>query len=383
MLDRALVPAVRSIAVRSLVAAVTLLTVLGAASYLHAQQTPARPGAPAAPATITGSVVDEGGLVVAGARIGTPDGKVSTETLSDGSFRLEGVPAGKTTLELSKPGFTTLVFDFDIAAGVTVSLKLTLVSQPPPPEPDPALAADSADLADDKPTGTRYAAIRGRVIDTLGRPVFGASVAEASSKTATLTDSSGRFRLQNIEAGLAFVRVRKLGFLPEYFPVTTVEGRTASAVIQLKAAGQQLATVDVREDAMRANPRMQGYYERMKRGGGIFVERTEILRRNVTQVSEILRGRNGIYVYPQGPGQGSIIAGRAFGIGGAGGQPGICPLALILDGVAIPMRGGTTIDQMVNVQDVRAMEVYLSGPSVPGELQGPQTECGAVVIWTR
>lgn len=381
MLPRTIAPAVRSLAVGT-----ALLGALAVGAPLHAQQTPARPGAPAAPApaTITGSVVDEGGLVVAGARIGTPDGKVSAETQEDGTFRLTGVPAGKTTLEVSKPGFTTLVFDFDIAAGVTVSLKLTLVSQPPTPSADvEALAADSADLADDKPTGTRYAAIRGRVIDTLGRPVFGASVAEASSKTSTLTDSAGRFRLQNIEAGLAFVRVRKVGFLPEYFPVTTAEGRTAGAVIQLKAAGQQLATVNVREDAMRANPRMQGYYERMKKGGGIFVERTEILRRNAQQVSEVLRGRNGIYVYPGGPGQGAIIAGRAFGIGGTGGQPGVCPLALILDGVAIPLRGGTTIDQMVNVQDIRAMEVYNSGPQVPGELQGPQTQCGAVVIWTR
>jgi hypothetical protein len=372
--------------VRQVAVAAALLGALVAGAPLSAQQTPGRPAAPAAPApaTITGSVVDEAGLVVSGARIGTPDGKLSAETQEDGTFRLAGVPAGKTTLEVSKPGFTTLVFDFDIAAGVTVSLKLTLVSQPPPTEAELATAAaDSADLASDTPTGTRYAAIRGRVIDTLGRPVFGASVAEASSKTATLTDSAGRFRLQNIEAGLAFVRVRKLGFLPEYFPVTTVEGKTAGAVIQLKAAGQQLATVNVREDAMRANPRMQGYYERMKKGGGIFLERTEILRRNATQVSEVLRGRNGLYVYPAGPGQGSIIAGRAFGLGGTGGQPSVCPLALILDGVAIPMRGGTTIDQMVNVQDVRAMEVYTSGPSVPGDLQGPQTQCGAVVIWTR
>lgn len=372
---------------RRLTVAAALLSILGPGG-LGAQQAPGRPappGTPAAPATatVTGTVLDEGNIPVAGARIGTPDGKVSAETREDGTFRLEGVPAGKTTLEVSKPGFTTLVFDFDIAANVTVSLKLTLVSQPPTPGADSLIAADSADLADEKPTGTRYAAIRGRVIDTLGRPVFGASVSEASTRTATLTDSSGRFRLSNIEAGLAFVRVRKVGFLAEYFPVTTVEGKTASAVIQLKAAGQQLATVNVREDAMRANPRMQGYYERMKKGGGIFLDRTEILKRNATQVSEVLRGRNGIYVYPQGPGQGAIIAGRSFGLGNTSGTPSVCPLALIIDNVAIPMRGGVTIDQLVNVQDIRAMEVYNSGPAVPGELQGPQTQCGAVVVWTR
>ncbi|MCU0624685.1 MAG: carboxypeptidase regulatory-like domain-containing protein [Gemmatimonadaceae bacterium] len=351
---------------------------------LFAQQAPGRPATPAgapAPATITGTVVDEVGLPVAGARVATPDGTISGDTDASGAFRITGFPPGKTTLDVSKPGFAVLTFDFDIAAGVTVGLKLTLQSVPPPIGSD--IAGDSADMVDDRDTGARTATIRGRVIDSLGRPVFGASVSEASSKTGTLTDSTGRFRLSGIEAGLAFVRVRKLGYLAEYFPVTTVAGKTATAVVQLKPAGQQLATVNVREDAFRANPRMQGYYERMKKGGAIFIDRTEIVQRNATQLSEVLRGRNGIYVYNQGPGRGSIIAGRSFAIGGSGGQPGVCPLAFILDGVNIPLTQGVTIDQLVNVQDIRAMEVYNSGPAVPGELANGATNCGAVVVWTR
>ncbi len=353
------------------------LLMIGSGRLAAQQPTPRAPApTPAATATVTGTVVDEVGLPVGDALVATPDGKAKANTTADGSFTLTGVVPGKATIEVTKEGFKGLVFDFDIAAGVTVSLKLTIESVPPP-----MVDADSAEMVDDRDTGSRFATVRGRVIDTLGRGVFGAQVSEASSRTATLTDSSGRFRLQNIEAGLAFVRVRKVGFLAEYFPVQTVAGKVATATIQLRPAGQQLATVEVREDAMRPNMRMQGYYERMKKGGGIFIERTELLQRNATQVSDVLRGRNGITVYRgNSPGAGATIAGRGLGIGGGG--VGVCPLPLILDGRLIPLRG-TSLDQWVNVQDVRAMEVYTSGPAVPAELASADTQCGAVVIWTR
>ncbi|MCU0625338.1 MAG: carboxypeptidase-like regulatory domain-containing protein [Gemmatimonadaceae bacterium] len=357
---------------------VALLALLGTGS-IAAQVTPSPAPAPAT-ATVAGTVVDEAGLPVEAATVATPDGRTTTETAADGSFRLAGVTPGTTTLEVFKAGFKGIVFTFDIAAGVTVSLKLTIESVPPP-----MADGDSAEMVDDRDTGARTAIVRGRVIDSAGAPVFGATIAEASSKTTTLSDSSGRFRLQGLEAGLAFIRIRKVGYVAEYFPVTTVAGRTATATIQLRrATGQQLATVDVRADAdaFRGDYRMQGYYERQKKGGGIFIDRTELMRRNATQVSEALRGRNGVTIYPAGPGMGAVIAGRGLGMGGGSGAS-ACPMPLILDGRLVPMRQGLTIDQLVNVNDIRAMEVYTSGPAVPGELASADTACGAVVVWTR
>jgi len=51
--------------------------------------------------------------------------------------------------------------------------------------------------------------------------------------------------------------------------------------------------------------------------------------------------------------------------------------------VLVPLREGLTIDRVVNLQDVRAIEVYVSGPAVPADLANGNTECGAVVVWTR
>jgi hypothetical protein len=344
-----------------------------------------RPAAPAPTqgvvkkSVIAGTVVDEGGLVVEGATISLVDGTSSTQSGANGAFRLTDVPAGKASLTVRKEGFGLLTFEFDIAAGVTVSLKLTIESVPPPMTMAQSDSAES-EAADTTSAPTSGSTISGRVLDSAGTPLFGAIIEEAASKTRTLTDSSGRFRLVGLPSGLQFVRARKVGYLPEYFPVQTVAGKVTTATVRLRPAGQTLARVDVKADGFRSNPKMQGFYERAALGQGVFVTREEILRRNTTQVSDILRGRNGITVI--GGAGGATIAGRMLGMAGGSG-PGLCTLPLILDGVLIEMRNGATIDQFVNVQDVAGIEVYTSGPQVPGALQMGNTACGAIVVWTR
>jgi len=347
-----------------------------------AQTRPVRPTPAVAPqsATITGTIVDEAGLPVDSAVITVSSGAASAVSGPDGAFRLPGVTAGKAQVSVTKSGFDALIADFEIAPGVTVALRLTILSIPPPMESDSAAPPVAADTAP-RPSG-RSSTVIGTVIDPDGQPLFGATIEEAASGTRTMSDSAGRFRLLGILPGLSFVRVRKVGFLPEYFPLTAIAGRNITASVRLRPTGQVLAKVEVRTDAMRADPKLRGFYERAARGGAVFIERAEILNRGASQVSDILRGRNGINVYGTGAG-GALIAGRALRMAGGQGGAGVCPLPLILDGVRVPLRDGLTIDRVVNVQDVRAIEVYVSGPAVPAELANGETDCGAVVIWTR
>lgn len=346
-----------------------------------------RPVAPAT-ATITGTIVDEGGLPVEGARVGIPARSLSTLSEAGGVFRLLDVPAGRASVEVSKAGFSTLEFDFEIAAAVAVSVKLTLVSLPPPSMPDSSGApGDTVRVATPdvperagQPNG-RKVTFSGTITDSSGAPIFGAILEEAATSTRTMSDSLGRFRLVGLDPGLMFFRARKLGYLAEYFPISGVGGRTVTATIKLRPAGQQLAAVTVRDRALSGDRKMRGFYERAAKGTGIFIERDELLRRNASQLSDVLRGRNGVTVYGGGA-NGNTIAGRGFRM--AGGQgPGVCPLPLILDGVYIKLQDGLTVDRMVNVQDVRAIEVYSTGPQVPAELANGQTDCGAIVVWTR
>ena len=82
--------------------------------------------------TITGSIVDEAGLPVEGARVSIPATALTAVSDVGGVFRLTGVQPGVSSIEVAKQGFSTLIFDFEIAATVMVSLKLTLFSLPPP-----------------------------------------------------------------------------------------------------------------------------------------------------------------------------------------------------------------------------------------------------------
>jgi Carboxypeptidase regulatory-like domain len=338
------------------------------------------PNAATATATITGTVVDEAGLSVDSAVVSIIDARLSVVTIANGSFRLAGVSPGKAHIVVRKLGFDPLELDFEIAAGVTAALRLTIVAVAPPMTSDTAL--NSAAVDSTAATNSRTSTLVGAVVDADGAPLFGATVEEAASSTRTMTDSAGRFRLQGLQPGLSFVRVRKVGYLPEYFSMTAIAGRNINSTIRLTRAGPTLAKVEVRDDALRSDTKLRGFYERAAKGGGVFIERSEILKRNATQLSDILRGRNGITVYGQSAG-GSVIAGRGFRLGGGQAGAGICPLPLILDGVNVPLRDGLTIDRVVSIQDVRAIEVYTSGPSVPAELANGSTDCGAVVIWTR
>jgi hypothetical protein len=358
-----------------------LLPVIGSSLAAQGVAPPATKRDSIATATITGVVLDSVGKVVANATVRVATGSPSTITDARGQFRLAGVPAGHARVQVTGEGYTPLGFEFAIAANVTVSLRLTLLPAPAAPPVPAAPAVDAISGVSAAPVDTvkvpsGQSMISGKVVDSAGRPIFGAAVQAISTNVATVSDSGGRFRIQNLAPGLVFVRVRKIGFLSEYFPLQTEAGRVATLTVKLRPASSapSLARVEVRADARR-DARMVGFYERMRLGNGVFVEREELLRRNTSNISEILRGRNGVNII-RDANNNPVVFGR--NLTGAG----YCAMGVLIDGVFVNTTS-LSIDQLANTQDVRAIEVYKTGPAVPAEFQRRETDCGAVVIWTR
>ncbi len=357
-----------------------VLIVPGAVLVAQGAAPPAPKRDSAATATIAGVVIDSAGKPVANATVRVATGSPSTTTDTQGQFRLVGVPAGEARVQVTGDGYTPLGFEFAIAANVTVSLKLTLLPAPTPPPAAvvsaPAAPAVTAAAPDTSQVPPGRTSITGKVIDSTGRPIFGAAVQAISTNLSTLTDSLGRFRVQNLSPGLVFVRVRKIGYLSEYFPLQTEAGKVASVTVKLRPASSApaLARVEVRADARR-DARMVGFYERLRLGNGVFVEREELLRRNTSNISEVLRGRNGVNII-RDANNNPVVFGR--NLTGAG----YCAMGVLIDGVFVNTTG-MSIDQLANTQDVRAIEVYKTGPSVPAAFQRRETDCGAVLIWTR
>ena len=367
-------------------AAVFLTVLLATCTTLSAQAAPARP-AVASTATITGVVVDSAGRPVSGASVRHASGEPNASTAADGSFRLAGLTAGTVAVEVAHPGYRLLSFEFAIAAGVTASLRLTLTGGPDAataPAAPSAQAAPTTPTVDSvvAPTGPplppRRGGLAGVIVDSAGVRVFGAVVNAVSTPLVAGSDSTGRFRLAPLEPGLQFIRIRKVGYLAEYFPVTIVEGRIASVTVKMRAAGQTLARVNVRADARAAA--IAGFEERARLANGLFVRRSELLARGASKVTDVLRGQNGITLVRNGDGN-QVAYGRGLMTSIQG-----CPMGIVVDGT--PMVAGRSglsfsIDQFVNVQDIRAMEVYRSGQAVPAEFKRPETDCGAIIVWTR
>jgi hypothetical protein len=123
----------------------------------------------------------------------------------------------------------------------------------------------------------------------------------------------------------------------------------------------------------RPSGRLGGFYDRAQRhAGGTFITRDQIEQRHPFEISDLLRTVPGVTVVP-----------APFGFGYDVRTTTGCRPRFYLDGVAYPLLGGETIDQVVSPNQVEGIEVYTSPATTPVEFQGPGNACGAIVIWTR
>jgi hypothetical protein len=66
----------------------------------------------------------------------------------------------------------------------------------------------------------------------------------------------------------------------------------------------------------------------------------------------------------------------------ARGSRGYCALDVWVDGYYAPLLESISFDDVVNMDLVKAAEVYRAPREVPPRFQRPGADCGAVVVWT-
>ena len=315
-------------------------------------------------ATITGIVRDEGGNPVPGALVLADSGLRRATTDSAGRFRLDNIRAGQTRAEVRGYGYAPLRFEFEIGSGLTVDVELTLRSEV-------AAGGVTVEGVDSLPASTGAGAIEGVVTASDGTPVAGVIVRSLSTDIETVTGPDGSFRVARVWPGLHVIRARKLGMLPEYIPLQIPTAFRVRLAVRMRSLGEvpQLAGVTIREDA-----RLMGFYERRKRGVGIFLTRDDLEQKYIYEVSDALRGRRAVDLYRTSAVSDPVIVSRTRG--------GNCPLGILIDGQTIPW-SDISLDRLVSVKNVRALEVYTAGRDVPLGFQRRETGCGAVLVWTR
>jgi hypothetical protein len=138
----------------------------------------------------------------------------------------------------------------------------------------------------------------------------------------------------------------------------------------------------VRRAAPTFDQRMAEFRQRRRAGGGVFLERAEIEKRNPRTLTDLLRTVQGIRVVPTSSGYRYVSAHfrRLSQEVSAGAEAGMCDLMVYLDGQPFPMEGGDA-DSRIRVNELAALEVYVSASSVPRQFAGASAACGVIMLW--
>ncbi len=205
-----------------------------------------------------------------------------------------------------------------------------------------------------------------------GRPVVGAKVA-ISGGPETRTNERGEWALVAAPSGTRVMEVRAIGFYPERRPVNVI----ADAPPVRVALSTMRAVLDtIKVSASRVAYDKSGFTERKRSGVGKYLTQRDIEVRGGVVASDIFRAVPGLTVERSADSGEPVISMR--------GAFGYCSPTVFLNGARLPNIEAGDIDIIVNLKDIRAVEIY-SESSVPGEFKDftRMDPCGSIVIWRR
>ena len=214
----------------------------------------------------------------------------------------------------------------------------------------------------------------GFVRDSAGTGIEGATVQIAGN--VLRTDPRGSFRLWAPDVDTLTIVVHRLGFEALEALLTANSKQWDTVVVELNRVAQNLAGMTVTGSAAaRRALALKDFDERKARGLGLFVTRSDILARNPSRLSDLLRDKRGVRLVR--------LVNNYYGVRFAAYSTALrpCVPSMWVDGQLAP---GMEIDDLLP-NDIYAIELYETFASVPVEF-APRTStvpCGTIVIWTR
>lgn len=216
----------------------------------------------------------------------------------------------------------------------------------------------------------RMAYVRVRVTDPDGSGVEGAQVALYPSRVSGTSDASGEVLLQVAATGWQVAETSRLGYDTYKFPLQLLPSDTTHAQAVLSRAPVALEQVVTTARTHQRFGPLDGFYERRRNAAGTFITREQIEQRHAANVVDLVRMAVGLRITNVGAGQHEVNSGRVMTMSR-------CKMAVFMDGV---LWHGASLD-VLSPEDLEGVEVY--NGSVPAEFAGPDTRCGAVVLWSR
>jgi len=221
---------------------------------------------------------------------------------------------------------------------------------------------------------------------TLFSSLSGQRVAEAAVRLGTMgrgetfelveaSDASGRVRFEGVPVGMYRVEVLPPGYGAESFTLMVPLGGEVERDLSL-AMAVPLPAVTVEGERIHTALARRGFYDRRSHGFGRHYSREQILATNPTRLSDALARVPNVSV--RGTVSGMAVLNLTATDARAGGT---CVLDVYVDGAEVMTPEGLFDGDMIPVDDVLGMEVYLRTTHVPMQYRRGRG-CGAVLIWT-
>lgn len=205
------------------------------------------------------------------------------------------------------------------------------------------------------------------------RPVSGARV-HVSGVAPAITDAEGRAQIADVPRGARMVTISRIGYDSER--VTVEFAREAvQAEVELRQQPIELAGLRVTSWGRSSNLRNRGYYDRERIGHGVFVNRDEIQKRNLSRMLDLFRQVRGFQVSYNMKGEPYLESARG---------PCKTPPLFFMDGMRVhDVSGRGDLSDFVSPDEVEAIEAYTGAATIPAQYNPTGAACGVILIWTR
>jgi hypothetical protein len=227
------------------------------------------------------------------------------------------------------------------------------------------------------PTSLRAQTIRGTLLERdSDRPINLGSVTlyteAGDSVTSTITNRLGRFELNSPDPGSFLLLGAALGHRETTVGVFELgEGGEISVEFRIPIEALPLEGFLVEADRVAEQLELNGFNLRREIGLGLFMTPADIEESHAQYTSDLLVEMQGVVLV----GFDRLMIRSPI--------RGFCPPMIYLDGLQ-QLGGRVNLEDIVELQDVTAVEVYRRASEIPIQYGGPNnTACGVVLFWTK
>jgi hypothetical protein len=244
---------------------------------------------------------------------------------------------------------------------------------------------------------TRSGSIFGTAADSTGRFLADVQLDVEDINRSTRTSPQGWFRIDSVEEGTHLLVARRLGFQPIVLSIRVLANDITYADVILRPNMHSLAPVTVRA-AVSSAATSTGFDGRMGTGQGTYFTSADIEKIGPSKISNLLRRVPALRVSANGEvfssrGKVSLLSkacanglpvyvDNVFFGGGSSDDPSTLSDGFFGKGSGQNPVVRSAID-LVDPTRIAGIEIYSGPATVPANIAGANSSCGAILIWTK